>query len=280
VGAPPPGLRAVQRPDDADGSGRRRAPWVLRTGVQQRPLRLQAQDDWLLAAGGFVARILLGPLHWLGGVELALSPVHDHLPDHQAIVAFRLTDLGHGLLAAGVTDAEFTAAPPPNGQGEERACACLRLDDQLTVQATDETPAAVHQLLGQMATPAIGDDMTLHYRLDPQRLARTAEVRRATEGLVLLLQEHGIAPLAPAAWEIVRGWRDRAGQVLLYPRVSVLEVADATALDEVLAATSVRQALLCRLSDRSVLIESAAVGRLLDELTARGYTPRRRRGAP
>ncbi len=79
-----------------------RAPWVLRSGIQQRILRLDTEADWTQAVGGFFARILLGPLHWLGAVELALNPVHDHLPDHQAVLAFSLTESGHYLLNNGV----------------------------------------------------------------------------------------------------------------------------------------------------------------------------------
>jgi hypothetical protein len=275
--AMPPAVRALARQRGTERGGRPHTPWVLRAGVQQRPLDLRAEEDWLLAAGGFVARILLGPLHWLGAVELALSPVHEHLPDHQAVVGFRVTALGRYLLAAEGADATLDAT----GEGAPAgACACLRLDEQLTVQATDATPAAVHQRLRQVGTAAIGDDMALRYALDPRRLAQAAEARRAAEGLVELLQEHSIPPVPPAAWDVVRGWRDRAGQVLLYPRVSVLEVADATALDEVLAATNVRQALLCRLSDHALLIESTAVSQLLGELAAQGYTPRLRRDAP
>ena len=76
-----------------------KAPWVVRTGAHERVLQLSQETDWQTAVGGFLARIMLGPLHWLGAIELALSPVHETLPDDKAIRAFRLTALGRALLS-------------------------------------------------------------------------------------------------------------------------------------------------------------------------------------
>ncbi len=75
-------------------------------------------------------------------------------------------------------------------------------------------------------------------------------------------------------WATLHAWHERSGQVALYPHVSVLEVADTAALDEILATTSLRDALLCRLSEHSVMIESTAIDMLIEQMIARGYTPR------
>jgi len=163
--------------------------------------------------------------------------------------------------------------PPP--------CPCLRLDQRLRVTPTDEAPAAVHARLRHFAVPTLTDEVTLTYSLSPRAVAQDTDSSAATSALLDLLERHHEGPLPRDAWATIKGWREHAGQVLLYPRVGVIEVADAAALDEVLATSApLRRALLCRISDTSCLVPVSAVSDLYAELTARGHTPRLRSFTP
>ena len=247
------------------------AAWAARFGPQRRVLQPGQEDDWRALVGGFVARVMIGPLQWLGAIELALSPVHETLPDDQAIISFRLTALGHELLAPSTP---LPALEPP-------PCPCLRLDQRLRVTPTAEAPAAVHARLRHFAVPTLTDEVTLTYSLSPRAVAQDTDSSAATSALLDLLERHHEGPLPRDAWATIKGWREHAGQVLLYPRVGVIEVADAAALDEVLATSAtLRRALLCRISDTSCLVTVSAVSDLYAELTARGHTPRLRSFTP
>ena len=96
-------------------------------------------------------------------------------------------------------------------------------------------------MLHHFGTPSLGQDVSLRYRLEPQWLAQATQSRAAAESLVALLEQHGRETISPTAWATVRGWRDRAGQVLLYPHVTVVEVGDTAAVQEVWAITDLRQ---------------------------------------
>jgi hypothetical protein len=245
---------------------------MIHTAGGGQVLNLEDAGDWRAVVGGFLARILLGPLSWLGAVAIALHPGHETLPDHQALAAIKLTEQGAALLAP---EALVTShALPPTG-----ACPCVTLEDSLHAVPTDETPVSVHEALGRLGVATLTPDVTLQYALSPTRLEEAPDVAHAAAALVALLEHHAIPPL-PAAWSIVSLWRERVGHVALYPRVCVLEAADAAALDEVLAARGLDGALICRLSERSVLIDPDALPRLRGDLVARGYTPRLRRAAP
>ncbi len=60
----------------------------------------------------------------------------------------------------------------------------------------------------------------------------------------------------------------------VHRNVTVLEVEDPLLLTELLAATSLSEAEVRRLSDRVVVVDPARLDRLLEELVARGYPHR------
>jgi hypothetical protein len=81
-------------------------------------------------------------------------------------------------------------------------------------------------------------------------------------------------PMPDALRSTLEDWWSRHGQVHLYEGLALLEVSDDIALQELEAVTSLRSHILTRLSPRLVVVPEPAVGDLMDEFTAKGYTPK------
>ena len=66
---------------------------------------------------------------------------------------------------------------------------------------------------------------------------------------------------------------ERFGRIRAYESVSVLTLGDDLALRELLASTSLREAILYEISPRAVVVRSEAIDALVEELTTKGFTP-------
>ena len=66
---------------------------------------------------------------------------------------------------------------------------------------------------------------------------------------------------------------ERFGRIRAYESVSVLTLGDDLALRELLASTSLREAILYEISPRAVVGRSEAIDALVEELTTKGFTP-------
>ena len=70
----------------------------------------------------------------------------------------------------------------------------------------------------------------------------------------------------PATW--------LGGPSLIHQNVTVLDCVNATVLEEVLAVTDLRYAVVRRISPQTILVDAQALETLVKALTKRGYEPK------
>ena len=81
------------------------------------------------------------------------------------------------------------------------------------------------------------------------------------------------APMPAATRRRFEALAERFGRIRAYESVSVLTLGDDLALRELLASTSLREAILYEISPRAVVVRSEAIDALVEELTTKGFTP-------
>jgi len=79
----------------------------------------------------------------------------------------------------------------------------------------------------------------------------------------------------PAAWqEKLRTWSQNYGKLHVYEDITLIELADDYALQELIASTLLSKYLIYQFSPRLIAIQPDAVDILVQEMEKRGYTPR------
>jgi len=99
--------------------------------------------------------------------------------------------------------------------------------------------------------------------------------------LISLLQQHlhTVDPriAVPAAWQDkLSKWSRNYGLLHVYEDITVVELADEYALQELLASTSLREHIIYQFSPCLIAIRPDRVDDLVREMEGRGYTPRLR----
>jgi hypothetical protein len=96
---------------------------------------------------------------------------------------------------------------------------------------------------------------------------------RTTETLIEFLSEHCQAADTP--WcEKLRTWEQNRGLLHIYENITLVELADDYALQELLISTSLGEHLAYQFSPRLVAIWTDGVDALAQDLEKHGYTPR------
>jgi hypothetical protein len=72
----------------------------------------------------------------------------------------------------------------------------------------------------------------------------------------------------------MRTWSHNYGKLHIYEDITLLELTDDYALQELMVSTSLREALVHQFSPRLVAVRLEAVDTLVQEMEKRGYTPR------
>jgi hypothetical protein len=128
------------------------------------------------------------------------------------------------------------------------------------------------------------------YRLNASRVLSWAEtassqnnastsINDAVETLIAALSKHSAAPGAQpqvaSSWQRkLRTWGRNYGQLHVYENLTLLELADEYALQELLVSTSLGEHVVYPFSPHLVAIREDAVDTLIQEMEKRGYTPR------
>jgi len=81
------------------------------------------------------------------------------------------------------------------------------------------------------------------------------------------------APMPAKTRRRFQALAERFGRIRAYESVSVLTLGDDLALRELLASTSLREAILYEISPRAVVVRTEAIDALIEELTTKGFTP-------
>lgn len=217
-------------------------------------------EDWLLSYGRPVIATLTGPLNWLGAVEIAY---HQNQP-----VAIRLTAVGSFILGR-------RKAISPSAGPAYKPDQIVNFRDDLTVEVLSGLAHPnLYVLLGRIGRLENATAQSLRYRLDAQGVKRALEQGETAAGLIAQLTELAQKPL-PQTWQQrLHEWEVNYGRLHLYQNIALIELADDLALQELLVATSLRNRLLYRFSNRLVAIQPEAIDQLVQEMEKRGYTPR------
>jgi hypothetical protein len=216
-------------------------------------------EDWKQSYGRFVLATLEGPLAWLGAVSL--GSVENKLE------AFKLTPIGSFALGrrAMLVEDEHPATP-------ENA---LRMRDDLTVALVPgRVPTQFHDLLHLIGKLEEATPERFVYRITFDGVLLALEQGQTIETLITSLGQWCGTEI-PITWqEKLHTWSQNYGKFHVYQDITLIELADDYALQELLINTSLREHLVYQFSPRLVAIRPEAVEGLVQEMEKRGYTPR------
>lgn len=234
------------------------APGTVILFHQGQNLNAAHVTDWRRFYTPYLEAILAGPLHWQGLTDLGY--------DKDQLVAFRLTPLGAFVLLQ-----RETLAAPAMSQGAPTLV--FLPSGGLRLRPAGAKTELV-RLMGQLGQVSAGPDGTLDYAVSAQGASQALQSGWSSDRILAALAEGAGVPVPAELAGRLREWEARTGEVLLYERLALVELADDYALDELLAGTSLARYLLYRFSPRLVAIRPEGVEALRGELVARGYTPR------
>jgi len=233
--------------------------WFSRSGSSRR-FDLMQSEDWRRVWAALVRTILTGPMSWLGLIEVGTR--------HGEPVAFRVRPT-----AALLGERPVRLEPPDNA-----APLLLEIDTTTHMPLVTVPPntldSGIHSALAAIGTMAGASPQGLRYRLTAQGVQRAFDSGVSGPQLITLLGERAGGTLPEAVQAILERWWESYGAIRLYDEVTLVELGDDLLLRELLAASSLREAVLHTFSPRLVAIDSARVDELVEELTRLGYTPR------
>jgi hypothetical protein len=264
--------------------------WWLESSVTGRQFGT-AFEDWRQSYGQFVLSMLTGPLHWLGMVRLAFAADQDPSelktpdvdtadPSQTTPVAFQLTETG--VFALGRRKA---LVPSSIAQAAPHESSCSISDDLRVALVPDRAPLDLHELLHTTGRLVEATPDRFAYQLTAEGVSRWVAARVESESqdmqdptatlerLIALLAQY--CGSSAQTWaDKLRTWHRNRGLLHVYENITLIELADDYALQELLASTPLDEYLIHQFSPRLVAIWSDGVDPLLNEMEQRGYTPR------
>lgn len=215
-------------------------------------------EDWLDSSGRFVTAVLEGPLYWLGAVRLGYR--------NDRLIAVQLTPVGTYTLEK--RDSPFDSSPQPPPEG------ALELNDDMTVAVIPGlAPAQLHALLHLLGDLETTNPQQFVYRITAEGVLSALEQGQTIDRLLAALQHWCNSPLPPTWKDKMHTWSQNYGKLHIYDDISLIELADDYALQEILSNTSLREHLIHQFSSRLVAIRADAIDILVQEMEKRGYTP-------
>jgi hypothetical protein len=238
--------------------------WLERE--EGRPLRPLSMNDWWRAEYYYLARLIRGPLHWLGACDLALGP-------DGRLMGFRLTPIADWLFNGQPLDEEQagkTADAVPGNAAH--VLEITEQDDLLVTSSIDTWP--VIQLLEDFAESTGVRNGKLCYRLSPQSLATA--LSRGLQPVPLLALLRSLATAEPALERLLaqlERWIANYGRIRIYTQVALLQASDTTVMRELAATTSLDEQIVQRLHATLFVLKRSGVEQIVEELKRRGQAP-------
>ncbi|MBV7337375.1 helicase-associated domain-containing protein [Chloroflexi bacterium TSY] len=234
-----------------------------------KTLEGQNEQDWMLAQWSFIQYMLIGPLAWLGFVDLN---VQDGI----------VTDVRfHGLSDTFWHKAEAPAGPRHHVESviPDEVASPQADDDAVSIEGDliHVNPAAVsaqtHNLLDRIGELERADAEKFVYRLDGHAVHQSFESGVALNELRHQWNQLLAAPMPRTIEEKLETWWTQYGQVRVYEDVTIIELADDHALAELKSVTDLEKVMIAEISPRLVLIPKTAVQSLSEQLEKAGYMP-------
>lgn len=215
-------------------------------------------EDWQESGGRFALTVLQGPLYWLGAIELGYQDEHP--------VAFRLTPVGSFALhrRSVIVEQEQKAIP---------AGAVQLSEDMVVTLVPNQVPTQLHELLHLIGRLETTTPSAFVYRVTADGVLRAlAEGQTIDHLMAALTRWMGKKP--PLSWQRrMVNWSENYGKLHIYEDITLIELADDYALQELLSNTSLRDHLIYEFSPRLIAVRPDSVDALVGEMEKRGYTP-------
>ncbi len=237
-----------------------------------RPLRPLQSQDWARAEYHYLSYLVSGPLHWWGVCDIALA-------EDGRLLAFRLTPTATRLLTAN-RDSGGSRSDQESAQNYSIPPDSLEIVDPAELVVACSVPTwPIIEVLESFAEPAGARHDRLSYRLTPKSLG--AALSRGLCPAMLLDPLRALAQdtlahqrtLLDALIAQLERWIASYGRVRLYTGVTLLEVADGTAMRELSATTSLDEQIVLSITPTIHILTKTATERLPDELKRRGQAP-------
>ena len=234
--------------------------WFLAKPGSTARFTTKTAEEWDLAQGRFVRRMLAGPLHWLGLADLRF--------EHGQLVAFRL----HGLADLFWDVAE--APPLPSAAEEAPGAESVSVDgNHIRLRPSAVSPQALG-LVARFARLTQANVDRFEYELDARAAYHSYGAGATLAEIIAGWEQLLPVPMPDGIREQLTRWWSAFGQVHIYQGLTVIEFADDYGLAEMKAATSLAQHVVAEVSPRLVIIDGKGVPTLVAELEKAGYTPK------
>ena len=222
-------------------------------------------DDWQQSCGRFITAILTGPLFWLGAVVLGYA--NEATADGREPEAFKLTPIGSLVLGQRSTAAE--------SEYQTARGAVVDIREDMTIDILpSHAPAQLHDLLHLIGDLVQATPERFVYRITADGVQEALEQGQTVESIAAALGQLSGSDV-PTSWlDRMHTWSENHGKFHVYDDIAVVELADDYALVELLANTSLCDAIVFQFSPRLLAIRPETVDALVQEMEKRGYTPR------
>jgi len=239
-----------------------------------------AFEDWQQSYGQFVLSMLCGPLYWLGMVRLAyVIPDGEKTEPADKPVAFQLTETALFVLGRRSEPKSEQAPSPVSGESP-----CVVSTGLTVTLVPDRAPLDVHNLLhstGRLldATPdrfvyqMTAEGVSSWLASQSTTVTGLPQGKGSVDALIAVLSKY--CHSSNTDWqETLRTWERNQGLLHIYENITLLELADDYALQELLISTSLADQLIHQFSPRLIAVSADGVDLLVEEMERRGYTPR------
>jgi hypothetical protein len=229
-----------------------------------KPINEADYDSWVKTYGQLHLTMLVKTLRWLGLVDIAYQNDRPH--------AFRVTGFGEYLLGR---RSDFPVQVDQKSSGLS-----FTSDGRLLLNPMLAHPELTRLVL-QIAIPAEDQSektkkklVSLPFAITLQGIQDKFEAGIQPESILTALEKAAGKKLPQNISSGIRQLWDRFGKLHLYPDMTLIEFADDYCLPELLAGTRLNQILLHTFSSRLIAIQKDGLPALMEELVAKGYTPR------
>jgi hypothetical protein len=237
--------------------------WTFATRVEwwfalQGGSRIQTgrEDEWRNSIGKIIERILRESLLWFGAIEVKTQD--------GVMSALRITPLGQALL----NDA---AALPATSVPSERTIEPIAWVDKFTLRVPPAPDRA--SFIGSIRQTADRGDAPFTYTFTPASIERALQNGVSMDDIGAQFKQMKVN-LPRHISDQFKLIARRFGRIRVYQSLTVLELADDFAARELAASTSLLQKVIYQLSPRAFVLPDDAVDALIEEMQAKGYTPR------
>ncbi len=242
-----------------------------------RPLRPLQLNDWLRAEFFYLRHLIAGPLHWWGACDIITSADGN-------LQAFRLTPIAGWLFNGNLGQVPLQLEEEPQEEDDyQQYVATLDVTDAneiLIACSVQNWP--VIQLL-EIFTEATGVQQgLLAYRISARAFGLA--LGRGLRPFVLLrllrlaaeVKADSDAKRAQQFTQIAtrfEQWFVGYSRIRLYTGVTLLETVDTAVMREVVATTSLEEALVQNIHSTLCIVKPHKIGHIVDELKQRGQSP-------